>query len=208
MMAGDHQTDDMGISTLTEANSMTFVFYFVLMFLILTLIFSIFTGIAISEIQGLIDDSNIETMKEKIEYIYEGIYSIPVVFEEIECVRKWKKIVFGKLSRVFGLGKLIGRMLVSCGRCRDRLLSWLGMLRLKCFPGKEDETAVDPDGQLSTKKSDTTKEDFIEDKYIEYFEDIENRIKSLEERLENSSKNLEEKLDKLACLLIQKRFIE
>ena len=82
------------------------------------------------------------------------------------------------------------------------------MLRLKCFPWKEDETSVDTDEQLSTKKSDTTKEDFIEDKYIEYFEDIENRIKSLEERLENSSKNLEEKLDKLTCLLIQKRFIE
>ena len=52
MMVGDHQTDDMGIDTFTWPNSMTFVLYFVFMFLILTLIFNIFTGIAISEIQG------------------------------------------------------------------------------------------------------------------------------------------------------------
>jgi hypothetical protein len=65
MMAGDHQTKNMGIDTLTEANSMTFVLYFIFMFLISTLTFNIFTGIAISEIQGLIDDSNIETMEVK-----------------------------------------------------------------------------------------------------------------------------------------------
>jgi hypothetical protein len=181
------------------------------MFLISTLTFNIFTGIAISEIQGLIDDSNIETMKEKIDYIYEGSYSIPMLFEEIECVRELKRKVFGKLSRVFELGKSIEKILVFCGSCRDRLLTWLRTLCLKCFPRKEDgkrATTVDPDEQLSTQKSNTTQADFIDDKYIEYFEEIENRIKNLEDKLhlnnkslsetsETRTKNLEDKLNQI-----------
>jgi hypothetical protein len=68
------------IDTLTEANLMCiFVLYFNFMFLISTLTFNIFTGIAISEIQSLLVDSNIETMKEKIDYIYDGSYSIPML---------------------------------------------------------------------------------------------------------------------------------
>ena len=209
MMAGDHQTENMGIDTLTEANLMTFVLYFVFMFLISTLTFNIFTGIAISEIQGLIDDSNIETMKEKIDYIYEGSYSIPMLLEEIGCVRRLKKKVFGKVSRIFELGKWIEKMLFFCGSCRDRLLTCLGTLRFKCFPRKEEEkraTTVAPDEQSSIKKSNATQADFIDDKYIEYFEEIENRTKNLEEKLfmnnkslsetiEDRSKNMEDKLD-------------
>ncbi len=114
------------IDTLTEANLMTFVLYFIFMFLISTLTFNIFTGIAISEIQSLLVDSNIETMKERIDYIYDGSYSIPMVLKNIEWVKKFKKKVFGKVGLVFELGNLIEKMLVSCGRCRDRFfLSWL-----------------------------------------------------------------------------------
>ncbi len=114
------------IDTLTEANLMCiFVLYFNFMFLISTLTFNIFTGIAISEIQSLLVDSNIETMKEKIDYIYDGSYSIPMLWEEFECVMKFKKKVVWKVGLVFELGNLIENMLVSCGRCRDRFLSWL-----------------------------------------------------------------------------------
>jgi hypothetical protein len=68
------------IDTLTEANLMcTFVLYFIFMFLISTLTFNIFTGIAISEIQRLLVESNIETMKERIDYIYDGSYSISML---------------------------------------------------------------------------------------------------------------------------------
>ena len=113
------------IDTLMEANLMTFVLYFIFMFLISTLTFNIFTGIAISEIQSLLVDSNIETMKERIDNIYDGSYSIPMLWEEFECVKKFKKKVFVKLGLVFELENLIEKMLVSCGKCRDRFLSWL-----------------------------------------------------------------------------------
>ena len=109
-----------------------------------------------------------------------------MVLEEIECVRELKRKVFGKLSRVFELGKSIEKILFFCGSCRDRLLTLLRTLRLKCFSRKEDgkrATTVDPDEQLSTQKSNTTQADFIDDKYIEYFEEIENRIKNLEDKL-------------------------
>jgi hypothetical protein len=91
MMAGEHQTENMGIETLTWPNSMTFFLYFIFMFLMSTLTFNIFTGIAISEIRGIIDDSNIQTMKEKIDYIYGGGYSIFFLLEKIKCVKKIKK---------------------------------------------------------------------------------------------------------------------
>jgi len=196
MMAGDHQTDDMGIDKFTWPNSMTFVLYFIFMFLISTLTFNIFTGIAISEIQSLLVDSNIETMKERIDYIYDGSYSIPMLLEEIECVMKLKKKVFGKVGRVFKTGKLIEKMLIFCGSCRDGVLSCLGLRTV----GKDEKS--------STKKSNKIQADFIDDKYIEYFEDIENRAKnledklhlnnkSLEDKLENRTKNLEEKLDQI-----------
>jgi hypothetical protein len=108
---------------------------------------------------------------------------------------------------------MIKKMLVFCGRCRDRLFSWLEMLWLQCYPRKEDgkKPKVGPDDQFSTKKGNA----FIDDKYIEYFEDIENRTKNLEEKfdtrsknleekLENISKNLDDKLDKLTSLLSQR----
>ncbi len=212
MMAGDHQTDDMGIDNLTWPNSMTLFLYLIFMFLISTLTFNIFTGIAISEIQSLLVDSNIETMKERIDYIYDGSYSIPMLLEEFECVMKLKKKVFGKVIRVFELGNLIEKMLSFCGRCRDRFLSWLGMFLSKFFPRKEDgkKATVDlrSDKQSSTQKSNTSQVMFIDDKYIEYFEDIENRTKNLEEKLhlnnkglsdtiESRAKNLEKKLDQI-----------
>ena len=82
--------------------------------------------------------------------------------------------------------KIDRKDIVFCGSCRDRLLTLLRTLRLKCFSRKEDgkrATTVDPDEQLSTQKSNTTQADFIDDKYIEYFEEIENRIKNLEDKL-------------------------
>ncbi len=103
-------------------------------------------------------------------------------------------------------------MLVFCESCRDRLLHWLGTLRLKCFPRKEDgkKATVDlgSDKQSSTQKRNTTQTDFIDDKYIEYFEEIENRTKNLEEKLhlnnkslsetiEDRTKNLEDKLNQI-----------
>ena len=105
--------------------------------------------------------------------------------------------MFGQVSKIFELGKWIEKLLAFCGNCRDRLLTWLGIL----------QKTLDSEEKSSTEKS-TTQADFIDDKYIEYFEDIENRTKSLEEKLhlnnkslsktiEDRSKNLEEKLDQI-----------
>ncbi len=59
----------MGIDHFTWPNLINFLLYFVFLFLMSTLTMNIFTGIAINEIQSLINDSNIEIMKEKIEYL-------------------------------------------------------------------------------------------------------------------------------------------
>jgi len=48
-----------------------FFIYFVFLFIISTLAFNIFTGIAIDEIKNLIADSNVQIMNDKITYIYE-----------------------------------------------------------------------------------------------------------------------------------------
>jgi hypothetical protein len=45
MMAGDHQTDNMGIDDLTLSNSMNFVLYLLFLFIMSTLAFNIFTGL-------------------------------------------------------------------------------------------------------------------------------------------------------------------
>jgi len=193
MMAGEHKTENMGIETLTWPNSMTFFLYFIFMFLMSTLTFNIFTGIAISEIQGIIDDSNIQTMKEKIDYIYDGGYSIFFLLEKIKRVKKIKKKVFGIVIQVFvWLGKLIKKIVSFCGGGRDHFVLWLKMLWLKCFPRKKADV---PDERKSIKKINTTQAEFIDDKYIEYFEDIENRTKNLEEKLYLNNKNLSETIE-------------
>ena len=68
---GNPQISDMGIDHFTWPNLINFLLYFVFLFLMSTLIMNIFTGIAINEIQNLINDSNIEIMKDKINYIYD-----------------------------------------------------------------------------------------------------------------------------------------
>ncbi len=75
-MVGNLQANDMGLDHLTGPNLVTFGIFIIFLFLIPSLAFNIFTGIAINEIQSLIKDCNIQILKDKIDYIYDGDHSI------------------------------------------------------------------------------------------------------------------------------------
>ena len=208
MMAGDHQTENMGIDNLTWPNSMTFFIYLVFMLLISTLTFNIFTGIAISEIQDLIDDSNIQTMKEKIDYICDGGYSIFFLLEKNKRFMKFKRAVYENVVK--------------------RFLTYLGKLRLKWFPRKKGKKQTAPvknkqhslsktieDRSKNSEEKFETRSKNLEEKLDQILnnnkvsETIETRTKNLEDKLETKTKNLEDKLDQiLASLLRQKQFSE
>ena len=94
IMVGNLQIDGMGVDTFTGPNLLNFGIFFLFTFLITSLAFNIFTGIAINEIQSLIEDSNIQIMKDKIYYIYDEGFSIKTFFERFEKFTKWKRSSF------------------------------------------------------------------------------------------------------------------
>jgi len=80
-----------------------------------------------------------------------------------------------------------------------RCLTCLGMLRFPRKKGKKQTAPVDRkfylDERSSTEKSNLTQADYINDKYIEYFEDIETKNKNLEEKLFLNNKSLSETIE-------------
>jgi len=111
MMIGNLQTDDMGITNLTLSNLVNFFLFIAFLFIISTLAFNIFTGIAIDEIKSLIVDSNVQIMKDKITSIYESSMFDRIPFEVLKHVFRvedlvtnvkefWLEIVCGKSNQV------------------------------------------------------------------------------------------------------------
>ena len=217
MMAGDHQTEEMGVDNLTWPNLVTFVIYFLFMFLISSLALNIFTGIAINEIQILIERSNIQIMKDQIDYIYDGDYSIFIYLDSFERFRKFKKWFFGKVTKVYVIPKWIkGRTVHYCTKWRNCSFS--------CYHAEDSDKGSSPaedSDKGSSPAENLNQVDFVDDKYTENFETLEysakkledrtkkleslilnnnylssKRIENLEDKLEKSAKNLEEKNEK------------
>ena len=197
MMIGNLPIEKMGVDNLTGPNLVNFVIYFIFMFLISSLAFNIFTGIAINEIQSLIEDSNIQIMKDKIDYIYDGGYSIFIYLDGFERFRRFKKRFFEIVSKVYRIKWLVEKM-ISC--CKMKCLNLREVF--KCADKKQ------PDKKQSDKKPgheiDLKQMDFVDDKYIENFETLEYRTKHLENKLENRTKKLE---DKLNTILFQLEYL-
>jgi hypothetical protein len=182
MMVGDNNNENMGIYDLTGPNLVTFLIYFVFIFLISSLALNIFTGIAVNEIQELIDDSYNQIMKDKIDYIYDHFE----VFETLE------KYFFVKFLRTL-IKWLVRKMISFSKKCRDWLYECVKMR--KSFDNSNVST-----GPLSVEndlnqKSDSDQIHFVDDKYVENFETLEYSVKNLEDKLETRIENLEDKLE-------------
>ncbi len=213
MMAGNHQTDNMGIYDLTLSNSMNFFLYFLFLFTISTLAFNIFTGIAINEIQTLIEHFNIQIMKDKIDYIYNGGYSIfsLEIFEANGHFKKFKKWVFGIIAIVFQIDKLAENIYKFFSVLQNRLLkptTYSAIRRIsivQTFPAddhnltddfevkvedpfKDNETKKDSDDSSS---DDSSEEESVIDETQTVFA-IDKYIENFE-AIENRIKNLEDK---------------
>ena len=183
MMAGDHQTNDMGVDNLTWPNLATFVIYSIFMFLITSLALNIFTGIAINEIRSLIEDSNIQIMKDKIDFIYDGGYSIFIYMDRFEVFREFKKWFFGMVTKVYRINWFVKKMIFYCTKCRDQLFT--------CVGTKHSEKKSNPT------ESDLTQMDLVDDKYIENFETLEFNAKKMEDKLDDRTDKLEKRMKKL-----------
>ncbi len=190
MMIGNLPIEKMGVDNLTGPNLVNFVIYFIFMFLISSLAFNIFTGIAINEIQSLIEDSNIQIMKDKIDYIYDGGYSIFIYLDGFERFRRFKKRFFEIVSKVYKIKWLVEKMISCCEMCRRKVF--------KCADAKQSDKKPSPD------EKNLKQMDFVDDKYIENFETLEYRTKHLENKLENRTKKLE---DKLNTILFQLEYL-
>ena len=175
MMVGNLQIDDMGVDNLTGPNLITFFIFILFMFLITSLAFNIFTGIAINEIQSLIEDSNIQIMKDKIDYIYDGGYPISMFFDSYGGFRKFKKWFFRNVTKLYKIKWPVEKMITCCIECQQIFSD-----------GAESKRWIHAD-------SDLNQMDFVDDKYIENFETLECSAKNLEDR----TKKLEDKLDLL-----------
>ena len=208
-MVGNLQANDMGLDNLTGPNLVTFGIFIIFLFLIPSLAFNIFTGIAINEIQSLIKDCNIQILKDKIDYIYDGDHSIFELFKHFEVVVKFEKQFYGVVTKVYKIKWLKERVIHNCTKCRN----WLFACASKCWDkvkvcrktsvkdvekgsdGLTSLKSVKTDSNQKAVESDLNKMAFVDDKYIENFETLENRAKSLEIRLEDRTRELNEKLD-------------
>jgi hypothetical protein len=203
-MVGNLQANDMGLDNLTGPNLVTFGIFIIFLFLMPSLAFNIFTGIAINEIQSLIKDCNIQILKDKIDYIYDGDHSIFELFKHFEVIVRFEKQFYGVVTKVYKIKWLKGRLVHNCTKCRN----WLFACASKCW-GKEKacrnksekdvekgddkltvQKFVETDSNQKPAESDLNKMAFVDDKYIENFETLENRAKSLELRLEDRTREL------------------
>jgi hypothetical protein len=206
MMHGDNKNEVMGIGDLTWPNLATFGIYFLFIFLISSLALNIFTGIAINEIHELLKAYKIRIIKDKIDYIYDGGYSIFECFKFFSCcegtLEKLEKWLFKKVTKAIkGItwcvdkvkeecSLFILRHIVCCTICHHR--------KCICVDTKQSEKKLNPAG------SDLNHMNFNDEKYVENFETLEYSVKTLEDKLDliisNSSlpvsrtKELEDKL--------------
>jgi len=177
MMAGNHQVKDMGVDEIhkmTSKDLFNFIMCLFFLFVISTLAFNIFTGIAIDEIRNLIADSNIQITKEKISYVYENsILEMKWVNRLYEWFREHVYPIVYWIRDSFSHVKDI---------CLDII----------CGKSKQvDDVNRNKDSQDIT-------EAFEDDKYSEHFETLEETIKNKNENIEKKIDQLIESMAKLA----------
>ena len=202
-MVGNLQANDMGLDNLTGPNLVTFGIFIIFLFLMPSLAFNIFTGIAINEIQSLIKDCNIQILKDKIDYIYDGDHSIFELFKHFEVIVRFEKQFYGVVSKVYKIKWLKERLVHNCTKCRNFLFACASKCcKVKACRNKSEKDVEKGDDKLTVRKfvetdsnqkpseSDLNKIAFVDDKYIENFETLENRAKSLELRLEDRTREL------------------
>ena len=157
MMAGQIQTEDMGLTNLTWPNLVNFFMFLAFLFIISTLAFNIFTGIAIDEIKSLIADSNVQIMKDKITYIYESS-----IIDEISCFRK----IFELLKFVFTVEDIVTSVKEFC----------LEIICAKSNKVEDVETIVSQERKWQ--------EAYEVDRYSESFETIDDRGRKMENKID------------------------
>ena len=203
-MVGNIDANDMGLDNLTGPNLVTFGIFIIFLFLIPSLAFNIFTGIAINEIQSLIKDCNIQILKDKIDYIYDGGHSIFEVFDHFQAIQKFKKRFYGVLTQVYKIKRLKEKISYNCTKCRDRLFAcaaacWGKVRACRETSVKDVEKAADIIASRDSVETDSdqgpdeiylNRMAFVDDKYIENFETLENRARNLELRLEDRTREL------------------
>jgi hypothetical protein len=181
-MVGNLQANDLGLDNLTGPNLVTFGIFIIFLFLIPSLAFNIFTGIAINEIQSQIKECNIQILKDKIDYIYDGGLSIFELFKHFEVIVKFEKQFYGVVKKVYMIKWLVKRMIYCCTKCRDGIFA---------------RVYTEPDKKLKLAGSDSKQLDFVDDKYIENFEMLQYSAKNLEERTKRLELKMEERTKRL-----------
>jgi len=157
MMVGNLQTEDIGITNLTLPNLVNFFIFITFLFIISTLAFNIFTGIAIDEIKSLIADSNVQIMKDKITYIYESS-----ILDTIPC----NKRLFELLKHVFKVEVFVTNVKECC---------------LDIISGKSNQVE---DAKATASQVRKQQEAYEDDRYLERFETLEDRIKMIENKID------------------------
>jgi len=157
MMVGNLQTEDIGITNLTLPNLVNFFIFIVFLFIISTLAFNIFTGIAIDEIKSLIADSNVQIMKDKITYIYENS-----IFDKIPCNKRLLKL----LKYVFRLEDFAINVKEYC---------------LEIICGKSNQVEIE---KATASQERKRQEAYDDDRYLERFETLEDRNKKIENKID------------------------
>jgi len=157
MMAGNLQTEDIGITNFTLPNLVNFFIFITFLFIISTLAFNIFTGIAIDEIKSLIADSNVQIMKDKITYIYESS-----IFDTIPCIKR----LFELLKHVFRVEDFV----TNVKECS-----------LDIICGKSNQVE---DAKATASQVRKQQEAYEDDRYLERFETLEDRTKKIENKID------------------------
>jgi chromosome segregation ATPase len=100
MTVGQIAASGMGINELNSESLINFIIYGIFIFIMPILFINIFTGIAIDEIRQLVDNSKIEIISAKIEFVYkiEPLREY-MFFKILESFLKWIDESLGKMKK-------------------------------------------------------------------------------------------------------------
>ena len=152
----------------------------------------------------MIKDCNIQILKDKIDYIYDGGHSIFEFFERFEVIKKFEKRFYGAVSKVYKIKWLKERLIHNCTKCRNWLFAcaakyWDKLKACRKTSVKDVEKGDDIINSRESAKiysnkkaveSALNKMAFDDDKHIENFETLAKRAKSLEFKLEDRTREL------------------
>ena len=95
-VTGQIVTDNMGIDSLSGSNLVNYLIYGCFIFIMPILFFNTFTGIAINEIEKLLENSEAENVSTIIEYVFK----LDQLFKKIDCIHIIIKF-FNNLLKIF-----------------------------------------------------------------------------------------------------------